>query len=253
MTDYKPGPELDQVIAEKMGVVPCDGWREVNMGRAGGPTLMGDYCLHARGACYPTITAGSFHGEFGGLPKYSEDGNPMSLRLKDLPDGFHLVRLPDGSFRVENPEVQSWVGETEAHAICLAFLDSVEPEERDIWHPGWKEAALNMGITEASSEETGLPEPWTPEAVLIVAQMLQKVQMAAMNRKSRETTDENVIHCGPEPTPPRENREVGMWMSKLQNTGVVQEVLFQVWAFLEHVWTDTENYNDTPPVPLSEC
>ena len=94
-----PGPELDRLVAEALGVVPCDAWVPTSLGSAGGLAVMSDGCPHAHGACYPTVT----HGPAGGLPPWSQpDGRYRYDRLTvdDLPPDHALLRQADGSYVV---------------------------------------------------------------------------------------------------------------------------------------------------------
>lgn len=65
--------QLNIEVARFMGLVPCDGWKVVNFGSAGGPLLVGDNCPHKEGECYPTREVESMGGTFGGVPHYSTD------------------------------------------------------------------------------------------------------------------------------------------------------------------------------------
>jgi hypothetical protein len=80
--------ELDVLVAERvMGLVPCDGWRRINLGSAGGPAMMQvrdvpfynpedlPACTHAYGECFPIDTG--YPGS--GPAKYSTDDNAARL------------------------------------------------------------------------------------------------------------------------------------------------------------------------------
>ena len=142
-----PGPELDRLVAEALGVVPCDAWVPTSLGSAGGLAVMSDGCPHAHGACYPTVT----HGPAGGLPPWSQpDGRYRYDRLTvdDLPPDHALLRQADGSYVVlalaANGRVLAQAC-TEPLVLALAVLElasegTLVPRFTDEtrWHPRWR-------------------------------------------------------------------------------------------------------------------
>ena len=130
------GKELDRAIAESVFcMVECYAWEPVCFGSAGGWVLQ-KTCDHEDGKCWPSTTIPSFHGEVGGLPKYStdpfqnrkvveylEDNNAIVEVSYDaahwggkIADGVKPLWIPDSSGRV-------WIeGKSFEQLICLLAL-----------------------------------------------------------------------------------------------------------------------------------
>jgi len=249
----KPGTELDLKVAEKMGLVPCSGWESTNFGSAGGPALMSTTCVHASGACYPTVESGGMWGSFGGVPKLSDDDSPLRLRLRDFPGEYTLYRIPNG-FSVEDSAGNCWLGETEAHALCLAYLDAeMEPKftEENRWHQDWLDAALQYGlVTHEGLFPRDLPEPWTPEAVLALHRAIMRVRGEADSRvrmeeaKKREAKlpkRKRTITIWNPPDPPQTNEAVQAWLWKMKESGLGDAEMAKVNEVLKRVWEDPED------------
>lgn len=130
-----PGPELDRLVAEDLGVVPCNEWTLWRRGNEDAPRLVPLACPHKEGACYPLL--GEWEAENPGLSRhrYSTD-----IRLLPLP----VVLMPEWSLgiadhwvvlRGENHETRiarsanEWEN-PEALVRALAVLDRkcIEPE-----------------------------------------------------------------------------------------------------------------------------
>jgi hypothetical protein len=78
--------ELNGYLAKRvMGLVPCDGWRLINFGAAGGPALLKE-CEHENGRCYAVSPVGSIHGRVGGVPEYATEIRAMRELIKCLND-----------------------------------------------------------------------------------------------------------------------------------------------------------------------
>jgi len=67
------GEELDELVARQiMEQVPCDGWKPISFGMAGGMALQ-KTCSHEDGKCYPTQVISQLGGIVGGCPQYSSE------------------------------------------------------------------------------------------------------------------------------------------------------------------------------------
>jgi hypothetical protein len=179
--DVLPGPELDRLVADALGVVPCDAWEPTNLGSVGGPAVMARGCYHAQGACYPTVT----NGRAGGLPPFSRpEGrrHHAGITLDDLPPYTSLHKDEFGRFVVRFDRYVA-VAATEPHALALAVLDAkkrgtLAPRHTAAtrWHPRWVKVAADKGI---APEGPPLPPPWTPRLVLALDDLLSDVEREA--------------------------------------------------------------------------
>ncbi len=76
------GTELDKAVAKAMGLVPCDKWRDINLGSAGGfcKTLYADSCEHESGKCYPIDVCPKYSTEWSaGGPLIEKYGIEISI------------------------------------------------------------------------------------------------------------------------------------------------------------------------------
>lgn len=157
MSTFPPGPELDLLVANALGLVPCEARTTANAGSAwGGPA-----CLHTFGACY------------GSVPPFSQDGheqdNPSRLSLLDLPPNTWLARREDGTWSVRL-EGGTLHGVSEAHVLSLAVLASHQIGILSVrftvisrWNPLWEHYVRKYGLTDAA---------WTPERILLFSRVL---------------------------------------------------------------------------------
>ena len=247
----KPGPELDKAVADKMGIIPCKDWREENFGSMGGPALIKE-CIHADGACYPTTELGSIAGTVGGLPEFSKDGHPQALRLRDLPEGYLMMwqTFAAGSpkERVEyhlfgrNGGRSLFKGETEAHLLCVAYLEIGKPRWNDHnrWSPAWKQVAVRVGLLEGPWEDLSpedVPEPWTQVSLNWLSKLYLQVREQAWNKRAKEESTSNVVWCGAEGVHPSEDPEVEKYMKRLARTKA-RSLQGDVVGLLNRVWDD---------------
>lgn len=246
----KPGPDLDKAVADKMGLVSCDGWKEQNMGSMGGPVLMSETCVHAHEACYSELEIGSMNGNIGGVPGFSNPSHYAALRLKDLPLGYSLTRFED-HYEVRAylaPDSPVWEGETEPHACSLAYLDvgEVRITEADRWDMLWPSKAVAVGVMD-HPDGTLLP-PWTPQTALLLHAVRGRVHDLAQVRVSREQNkdlnvvyDPNVVYVGDET--PSTSRTIQAYLWKLAD---LKMDVNAIDAFLQKVW-------DEPPPHGQPC
>lgn len=182
--EVEPGPELDLLVAEALGLVPCDAWEPVNFGSAGGPGLMSCGCYHESGACYPTVE----NGRAGGLPPFSRPAgrkHHAGVTLDDLPPDTSLSRNATGGWVVRlhggTPAVG---GSTEPHVLSLAVLvaarkGTLTPRytESTRWRSHWPKVAVEHGIVFAlPTSACSLPAPWTPRLVLALDDLLRSAE-----------------------------------------------------------------------------
>lgn len=134
----KAGRELDLLVAEKvMSLVPCDNWRPINFGSAGGPAFQKD-CEHEN--CYPASERGSAHGRMGGCPQYSTNITLAWQVVEHLrKQGLEFTIDSRGGdpywaeFANENHTVGGQASaDTPALAICLAALKARGVEVREV-------------------------------------------------------------------------------------------------------------------------
>lgn len=184
--DMLPGPELDFLVAQTMGMLPCDGWSAGSMGSTFGPVLFNIGCYHATGACWPTTT-GWVEG-LGGIPGFSTRRNhAQSLTLADLPPDTTLRRDAAGTWWVRVPGMTEIAGQTECHALALAFVASASREpprwnENNRWREGWQNAAVKYGICLTPPTLPGdLPAPWTPALLHLLSQYDDSVEAQVTN------------------------------------------------------------------------
>ena len=136
------GRELDGLVAERvMGLVPCDTWRQTNLGSAGGAVLMRDGgCEHAKGTCYPRLEiTGNIHGPIGGVPRFSTDIAAAMEVFEHLHRKGHMISVNasgegNGYWCVVYPLRDGLVIETEycdslPEAICRAALQATASGE----------------------------------------------------------------------------------------------------------------------------
>lgn len=243
MTDLKPGPELDKAVADKMGMLPCTLWEPINFGAAGGPALQ-KMCAHANGACYPTTEMGSIHGTVGGLPGFSDEKNGRALRLKDLPPGIILRRTSEGTYQAFTQMGSAgprWEGETEAHVLCLAFLDVGEfqfKQDRQ-WEPYWRQIAIDIGLLEITpTNSDDLPLPWGPEALNWLGKLISYVRSQAISAQDRMNAQPGHVFLGEEPKPPTTNKVVQDILWRIRDAGIDSDTMALVNDLLQRTWKD---------------
>jgi hypothetical protein len=122
--------EKNALVAEAIGLVPCDKWKVVSVGAAGGHILMSDGCPHELGQCYSTVTTGNIHGTIGGAPNYLSDMN-LCMELVKVYARFHLTKRSEHSLLlkwrcdIRDKETHLTIGgdaDTPQEAIIIACL-----------------------------------------------------------------------------------------------------------------------------------
>jgi hypothetical protein len=255
MTDLKPGPELDKAVADKIGMVPCDLWKTVNFGAAGGPALQKD-CVHASGACYPINEIGSINGIIGGVPAFSDESHPRALRLKALPSGILIRRTSEGTYQAFTQVGSAgprWEGETEAHVLCLAFLDVGEFQFKQdgLWEPHWKILAVEIGLLkEEPRNSDDLPLPWNPEALNWLGNLATYVRAQAISSQDCRNVSPGTVYAGPEPKPPTADDLVQKMLWKIRDAGIDSDTMALVNDLLMRVWKDPGTRWDPKHHPL---
>ena len=85
--------ELDRACAHEVnGLVPCDRWKPINFGSAGGPALQ-KMCDHAPNTCYSSVETGSMLGRIGGVPPYASKLHAAFVLLEFVLDRGMTVSL----------------------------------------------------------------------------------------------------------------------------------------------------------------
>jgi|GEM_PF-6805450 len=251
----KPGPELDKAVADKMGMIPCEMWTPINFGSAGGPALEKN-CVHGENACYPTNEVGSIQGNIGGVPAFSDESHPRALRLKDLPSGILIRRTSEGTYQAFTQMGSAgprWEGVTEAHVLCLAFLDVGEFQFKQDkqWAPYWKQFAFDIGLIEITPRNSDdLPLPWTPEALNWLNKLVSHVRSQAIMTQDRMNAAPGTAYVGPEPSPPTTDETVQKLLWKIRDAGIDSEAMALVNDLLQRTWKDPGSHWEPKRHPL---
>lgn len=221
--DMPPGPELDLLVAQARGMVPCEGWQPISLGSAGGPALMGTLCYHESGACWPVETTSGWGGVgIGGVPPSSTcRDHHQSITLADLPVGSSLRFDGPDAWSVWFPferALSAVYGSSEPHALSLAFVTAAPPPpwtEQNRWRASWRDLSVSLGIASRPpdpdivrplSDIPILPKPWTPKLVLVLDDLVRVERndvRVLMSKTLQETLPRNqqVIYTHDVPDP----------------------------------------------------
>lgn len=124
MTGTEIEHELDAIIAEKvMGLEPCDNWRPINLGSAGGPAMMKE-CAPAHN-CYPrsrpSTYSSNIHAAWSVVEHLAQErGWEVTIKVCGTSYEVTMDTRQPGMAAIEKAEA-----ETAPMAICLAALRAV--------------------------------------------------------------------------------------------------------------------------------
>ena len=214
-----PGPELDLLVSAALGMTPCDEWLPW-----GTPGRMLKTCVHAEGACYPATQA---------PPSLSDDDSPFRMRLRFFPNETS-VQKGWGSCYVVMLGGVSIVGETEAHALCLAYLYFREHlgvsafyAKDTLWEGFWKQTAVLASLVDVEPKSgEDLPSPWTPEMVCCIGKAIQIVR--------RDVLMGRVVAAS----------RAQKWLWKLSAGLQSEEAMARVVSILERVEAEPESFSE---------
>lgn len=144
--------ELDKLVAEKvMGLEPCEGWVEANLGSAGGPVVTTNRephlwnpksetrCSHKDRNCYPSMSLNLYNNipPGGPCPYSTHIARAWEVREKIAELGYGEMLICRGCNGWEayqatacaDPDFGDWFVvsvDTVPKAICLAALEAIK-------------------------------------------------------------------------------------------------------------------------------
>jgi hypothetical protein len=124
MTNSEIERELDAIIAEKvLGLEPCDNWRPINLGSAGGPAMLKE-CPPTHN-CYPRSRPSTYSSNIYAAWSVVEHlarerGWEVTIKVCGQSQEVTIDKREPGAAVVEKAEA-----ETAPMAICLAALRAV--------------------------------------------------------------------------------------------------------------------------------
>ncbi len=87
IVQLQAGRDIDALVAEALGFVPCNAWTYANFGAGGGPVSIKENCEHEK--CYPA----SEDLPYGGARHYSTEDAPMMEVAREMNARGHWIYM----------------------------------------------------------------------------------------------------------------------------------------------------------------